>query len=120
MDADTPITLAAARYSTRDAAVEGFDMVLDAHREGEFDHTRSPCSPTTTPASCRSSATTPRPIVFGSVLAVGGADAVEIRLLTEQWWGRAGPRLHADSWLERRRHGRRLRAAHSSRSDDRR
>ena len=39
MNADTPITLAAARYSTRDAAVEGFDMVWDAHREGEFDHT---------------------------------------------------------------------------------
>ena len=39
MDANTPITLAAARYSTRDAAVEDFDMVWDAHRGGEFDHT---------------------------------------------------------------------------------
>jgi hypothetical protein len=39
MKADTPITLAAARYSTRDAAVAGFDMVRDAHRVGEFDHT---------------------------------------------------------------------------------
>ena len=39
MNADTPITLAAARYSSRDAAVEGFDMVWDAHKEGEFDHT---------------------------------------------------------------------------------
>jgi uncharacterized membrane protein len=39
MDADTPITLAAARYSNRDAAVEGFKMVLDAHKGGEFDHT---------------------------------------------------------------------------------
>ncbi len=39
MDADTPITLAAARYSNRDAAVEGFKMVWDAHKVGEFDHT---------------------------------------------------------------------------------
>ncbi len=39
MDADTPITLAAARYDNRDAAVEGFDLVWSAHREGEFDHT---------------------------------------------------------------------------------
>ena len=39
MDADTPITLAAARYSNRDDAVEDFDRVWDAHREGEFDHT---------------------------------------------------------------------------------
>ena len=39
MNADTPITLAAARYSSRDAAVEGFDMVWDAHKGGEFDHT---------------------------------------------------------------------------------
>jgi len=39
MKADTPITLAAARYSSRGAAVNGFDMVWEAHREGEFDHT---------------------------------------------------------------------------------
>jgi uncharacterized membrane protein len=39
MKADTPITLAAARYSNRDAAVEGFKTVWDAHRGGEFDHT---------------------------------------------------------------------------------
>jgi uncharacterized membrane protein len=39
MDADTPITLAAARYSSRGAAVNGFDMVWDAHKGGEFDHT---------------------------------------------------------------------------------
>ncbi len=39
MDADTPITLAAARYRTRDAAVQGFDVVWDAHKGGEFDHT---------------------------------------------------------------------------------
>ena len=39
MDADTPITLAAARYSTRDAAVEGFHFVWDAHKGGELDHT---------------------------------------------------------------------------------
>ena len=29
----------AARYSSRDAAVEGFKMVWDAHKGGEFDHT---------------------------------------------------------------------------------
>ena len=39
MNADTPITLAAARYSNRDAAVEGFKNVWDAHKGGEFDHT---------------------------------------------------------------------------------
>jgi uncharacterized membrane protein len=39
MNADTPITLAAARYSNRDAAVEGFKTVWDAHKGGEFDHT---------------------------------------------------------------------------------
>ncbi len=39
MDASTPITLAAARYSNRDAAVEGFQVVWDAHKVGEFDHT---------------------------------------------------------------------------------
>ena len=39
MNAATPITLAAARYSSRDAAVEGFKMVWDAHKGGEFDHT---------------------------------------------------------------------------------
>jgi uncharacterized membrane protein len=39
MNADTPITLAAARYSSRGAAVNGFDMVWDAHKGGEFDHT---------------------------------------------------------------------------------
>jgi uncharacterized membrane protein len=39
MNADTPITLAAARYSTREAAVDGFKMVWDAHRVGDFDHT---------------------------------------------------------------------------------
>src|SRR4249919_2211553 len=39
MDADTPIALDAARYSNRDAAVEGFDMAWGAHRGGEFDHT---------------------------------------------------------------------------------
>jgi uncharacterized membrane protein len=39
MNADTPITLAAARYSNRDAAVAGFKTVWDAHKGGEFDHT---------------------------------------------------------------------------------
>jgi uncharacterized membrane protein len=39
MNADTPITLAAARYSSRDAAVADFDAVWEAHHEGEFDHT---------------------------------------------------------------------------------
>ncbi len=39
MKADTPITLAAARYGNRDAAVEGFHTVWDAHKGGEFDHT---------------------------------------------------------------------------------
>jgi len=39
MKADTPITLAAARYSSRDAAVADFDAVWEAHHEGEFDHT---------------------------------------------------------------------------------
>jgi uncharacterized membrane protein len=39
MKADTPITLAAARYANRDAAVDGFKTVWDAHKGGEFDHT---------------------------------------------------------------------------------
>jgi uncharacterized membrane protein len=39
MKADTPITLAAARYANRDAAVDGFKTVCDAHKGGEFDHT---------------------------------------------------------------------------------
>ena len=39
MNAATQITLAAARYSSHGAAVNGFDMVWDAHKGGEFDHT---------------------------------------------------------------------------------
>jgi len=39
MKKDTPITLAAARYSNRDAALMDFDAVWGAHRGGEFDHT---------------------------------------------------------------------------------
>ena len=52
--------------------------------------------------------------------AVGGADAVEILLLTEQWWGGPGALLHPVAGLERRRHGRRLRPAHPSWADERR
>ena len=39
MDADTPITLAAAKYSDPDAAVEDFHTVWDARHDGEYDHT---------------------------------------------------------------------------------
>ena len=39
MDANTPITLATARYSDRDGAVNDFKAVWDARKGGEFDHT---------------------------------------------------------------------------------
>jgi uncharacterized membrane protein len=39
MKAETPITLAAARYSNREAAVAGFNLVWGAHKSGGFDHT---------------------------------------------------------------------------------
>jgi uncharacterized membrane protein len=39
MDANTPIVLAAARYSDRELAVEDFKRVWSARKEGEFDHT---------------------------------------------------------------------------------
>ena len=39
MRAETPITLAAARYRNREAAVAGFDLVWGAHKSGGFDHT---------------------------------------------------------------------------------
>ena len=39
MDGNTPITLAAGKYSNRDAAVEDFKAVWDARGDGEFDHT---------------------------------------------------------------------------------
>jgi len=35
--------------------------------------------------------------------------AVEILLLTEQWRGAPRSRVHPEPWLDRRRHGRRLR-----------
>ena len=38
MDGNTPVTLAAARYSDRDAAVDDFNTVWDARGDGEFDH----------------------------------------------------------------------------------
>jgi uncharacterized membrane protein len=39
MDANTPITLAAARYSDRKRALTDFDSVWMARGDGEFDHT---------------------------------------------------------------------------------
>jgi hypothetical protein len=39
MKGDTPITLAAARYSDRDTAVIDFHAVWEARGDGEFDHT---------------------------------------------------------------------------------
>jgi len=39
MDANTPITVATARYSDRDSAVNDFKAVWDARKGGEFDHT---------------------------------------------------------------------------------
>ena len=39
MKSDTPVTLAAARYSSRDGALTGFDLVLAAYQEGTLDHT---------------------------------------------------------------------------------
>jgi hypothetical protein len=38
MDANTPVTLAAARYSDRDGAVNDYHTVWGAKHEGEFDH----------------------------------------------------------------------------------
>lgn len=38
MRPDTPITLAVAKYGSRDAAVTDFKTVLGAKHEGEFDH----------------------------------------------------------------------------------
>jgi hypothetical protein len=39
MDGNTPVTLAAARYSNRESAVQDFNAVWDARGDGEFDHT---------------------------------------------------------------------------------
>ena len=39
MDPNTPIVLAAAKYPNRDLAVEDFDRVWSARKQGEFDHT---------------------------------------------------------------------------------
>jgi uncharacterized membrane protein len=39
MKADTPITLATARYADRELAVEDFNRVWSARGNGEFDHT---------------------------------------------------------------------------------
>lgn len=39
MDPDTPIVLAAAKYPNRDLAVEDFNRVWSARKQGEFDHT---------------------------------------------------------------------------------
>ncbi len=39
MKADTPITLAAAKYPDRQLAVEDFERVWSARGNGEFDHT---------------------------------------------------------------------------------
>ena len=39
MKSDTPIVLAAAKYTTRDCAVADYHAMKDAHRGGEFDHT---------------------------------------------------------------------------------
>jgi len=39
MDPSTPITLATAKYSSRELAVEDFKTVWGARKEGDFDHT---------------------------------------------------------------------------------
>ena len=39
MDPNTPMVLAAARYKSRDDAVEAFKIVWGARHQGEFDHT---------------------------------------------------------------------------------
>ena len=39
MEANTPITLAAARYGSRDGAVNDFNAVWEARHEGDLDHT---------------------------------------------------------------------------------
>jgi hypothetical protein len=39
MHPDTPIVLAAAKYSNRELAIEDFETVWNARKEGEFDHT---------------------------------------------------------------------------------
>jgi uncharacterized membrane protein len=39
MDPSTPLVLAAARYASRDDAVEAFKIVWGARHQGEFDHT---------------------------------------------------------------------------------
>lgn len=38
MDPSTPLVLAAARYASRDDAVEAFNIVWRARHQGEFDH----------------------------------------------------------------------------------
>ena len=50
--------------------------------------------------------------------AVAGADAVEILLLTEGWWGLPPATLHPEPGLEQGRHGRWLRAAPAPGADD--
>lgn len=39
MDADTPITLATAKYQNRELAVEDYDRVWKARKHDQFDHT---------------------------------------------------------------------------------
>jgi uncharacterized membrane protein len=39
MDADTPITLATARYENRELAVEDYERVWSARKHDQFDHT---------------------------------------------------------------------------------
>jgi uncharacterized membrane protein len=38
MDPNTPMTMAAASYKTRDEAVEAFETIWGARHQGEFDH----------------------------------------------------------------------------------
>ena len=59
MDANTLITLAAARYSDRDGAVKDFHNVWDARHDDEFDHTAvAVLSPRVRTANFRWSVTT--------------------------------------------------------------
>jgi len=53
-----------------------------------------------------------------STWGVGGA--VEILLLTEQWRGAPRSRVHPEPWLDRRRHGRRLRPVQAAWASDQR
>ena len=113
MNADTPITLAAARYSSRGAAVNGFDMVWDAHKGGEFDHTAVAVltKDETGKLQVERHDTTAKHLAW-----VGAALAVVAPVAASAWWPAPGPeRSSATSTTTSRRRTSRPSASCSSR-----